>query len=407
MLDWRGAAALADCAAGLGGARSSSTVYRLFFRLVLCRLPAEWVHRVAFGLLRVLAATPAVGALVRWLCAPKDPILRVRAFGRELPSPVGLAAGFDKDAEGFNALADLGFGFVEVGTVTPLPQPGNPRPRLWRLPADGALLNRMGFNNHGAAHARARLSRKRRALIGVNVGKNRQTPAENAASDYVRAAETLGQVADYLVVNVSSPNTPGLRELQNVDVLRGLLTQVKQALSRASARPVPLLVKIDPDLSDAAVDAVADLVLELGLDGIVATNTTLDARALKSPKELVGDPPRGGISGQPLARRSLEVLERLHAKVKDRLLLISVGGVFSADDVWERLRAGATLVQVYTAFVYGGPFFMRRLNRELAARLRREGSHPQAVAGGPALPVAAETPTTALKNAEGPPASGR
>ena len=275
--------------------RFSPSVYRLLFRLLLVRLPAEWVHRVAFVLLRLFAALPGVRWLLRRWLGPSDPELRVTALGREFPGPVGLAAGFDKDARGYEALAALGFGFIEVGTVTPEPQPGNPRPRMWRLPADRALLNRLGFNNRGSAEAARRLGGPRSVLLGVNIGKNKSTPAEAAVADYVKGAERLGPLADYLVVNVSSPNTPGLRALQNVETLRVLLTEVRAALDRASpALRVPLLVKIDPDLPDAEIDAIAELALALRLDGIIATNTTVKPPPLQAPPELVGDPPRGG-----------------------------------------------------------------------------------------------------------------
>ncbi len=349
-------------------------MYRLLFRLLLVRLPAEWVHRVAFVLLRLFAALPGVRWLLRRWLGPSDPELRVTALGREFPGPVGLAAGFDKDARGYEALAALGFGFIEVGTVTPEPQPGNPRPRMWRLPADRALLNRLGFNNQGSAEAARRLGRPRSVLLGVNIGKNKSTPAEAAIADYVKGAERLGPLADYLVVNVSSPNTPGLRALQNVETLRVLLTEVRAALDRASpALRVPLLVKIDPDLPDAEIDAIAELALALRLDGIIATNTTVKPPPLQAPPELVGDPPRGGISGAPLAVRSLAVLRRLRARVGQRLTLISVGGIATADDVIERLRAGATLVQLYSAFVFEGPGLPARLHRQLLARVKNAG----------------------------------
>jgi dihydroorotate dehydrogenase len=349
-------------------------VYRLLFRLLLVRLPAEWVHRVAFVLLRLFAALPGVRWLLRRWLGPSDPELRVTALGREFPGPVGLAAGFDKDARGYEALAALGFGFIEVGTVTPEPQPGNTRPRMWRLPADRALLNRLGFNNRGSAEAARRLARPRSVLLGVNIGKNKNTPAEAAIADYVKGAERLGPLADYLVVNVSSPNTPGLRALQNVETLRVLLTEVRAALDRASpALRVPLLVKIDPDLPDAEIDGIAEMALALRLDGIIATNTTIKPPPLQAPPELVGDPPRGGISGAPLAVRSLAVLRRLRARVGQRLTLISVGGIATADDVIERLRAGATLVQLYSAFVFEGPGLPARLHRELLARVKNAG----------------------------------
>src|SRR6266705_417372 len=256
-------------------------MYRLLYRMVLRRVPAETAHRLAFALIRGVAWVPGAAWLLRRWLGPRDPVLRVRALGLEFPGPLGLAAGFDKDARGTRGLAALGFGFVEVGTVTARAQPGNPRPRMFRLTADRALVNRMGFNNAGAAAAAARLgrSRGRRSrggpVVGVNIGKSRAAPDEEAAADYAASARAVAAVADYVVVNVSSPNTPGLRDLQAADRLRPVLVAVRAALDAASpSRRVPLLVKIAPDLADADVDAVADLALEIGLDGIIATNTT-------------------------------------------------------------------------------------------------------------------------------------
>jgi dihydroorotate dehydrogenase len=349
-------------------------VYRLLFRLVLLRLSAEWVHHVAFALLRAVMALPPVRALCRHWLAPAGPTLAVNAFGRSFPGPIGLAAGFDKDARAYEALGALGFGFVEVGTITPVAQAGNPKPRLWRLPADRALLNRLGFNNQGIDAAAPRLARPRQVVLGVNIGKSRVTPAEDAIGDYVAAAERLGPHADYLVVNVSSPNTPGLRALQHVETLSKLMTAVRATLDRASpGRRVPLLVKIDPDLPDADIDAIADMALDLALDGIIATNTTVKPVGLVTPPDVVGDPPRGGVSGAPLKARSLAVLRRLRARVGHRITLISVGGVETVDDVWARLRAGASLVQVYSAFIYEGPLLPHRLHEGLRTRMRAAG----------------------------------
>ncbi len=360
-------------------------MYRLLYRMVLRRVPAEAAHLAAFGLIRVfgrVARVPGAAWLLgRWL-GPRDPVLRVRALGLEFPGPLGLAAGFDKDARGTRGLAALGFGFVEVGTVTARAQPGNPRPRMFRLTADRALVNRMGFNNAGAAAAAARLGRARGGpVVGVNIGKTRAVPDADAAADYAASARAVAAVADYVVVNVSSPNTPGLRDLQAADRLRPVLVAVRAALDAAvSGRPqgingrVPLLVKIAPDLADADVDAVADLALELGLDGIVATNTTVSRDGLASPAAEVAAAGAGGLSGPPLRARSLAVLRRLHARAGDRLVLIAAGGIETPDDAWERLRAGATLVQAYTAFVYGGPLWPRRMHAGLAARLRAAAS---------------------------------
>jgi dihydroorotate dehydrogenase len=312
-------------------------------------------------------------------------VLRVRALGLEFPGPLGLAAGFDKDARGTRGLAALGFGFVEVGTVTARAQPGNPRPRMFRLTADRALVNRMGFNNEGASAAAAvlRRSRARRGgkpapasgrrgpVVGVNIGKTKVVPDAEAAADYAASARAVAAVADYVVVNVSSPNTPGLRDLQAAERLRPVLTEVRSALDASSGgRRVPLLVKIAPDLADADVDAVADLALELGLDGIIATNTTISRDGLASPAAEVAAAGAGGLSGPPLRDRSLAVLRRLRERAGDRLVLVAAGGIETPDDAWERLRAGATLVQAYTGFVYGGPLWPRQMHAGLAERMR-------------------------------------
>ncbi|HTQ88416.1 MAG TPA: quinone-dependent dihydroorotate dehydrogenase [Streptosporangiaceae bacterium] len=353
-------------------------MYRLFYRMVLRRVPAEAAHLAAFGLIRALgwvAQVPGAAWLLRRWLGPRDPVLRVRALGLEFPGPVGLAAGFDKDARGTRGLAALGFGFVEVGTVTARAQPGNPRPRMFRLAADRALVNRMGFNNAGAAAAAAALRRSRARpggpVVGVNIGKTRAVPDQDAAADYAASARAVAAVADYVVVNVSSPNTPGLRDLQAADRLKPVLVAVRSALGASSGgRRVPLLVKIAPDLADADVDAVADLALELGLDGIIATNTTTSRTGLASPAAEVAAAGAGGLSGPPLRARSLAVLRRLRARAGDRLVLIAAGGIETPDDAWERLRAGATLVQAYTGFVYGGPLWPRRMHAGLARRIR-------------------------------------
>ena len=347
-------------------------MYRFLYRVVLRRVPAEEAHRAAFELIRVFGLVP--GVFRRWL-GPRDPVLRVRALGLEFPGPVGLAAGFDKDARAMHGLGALGFGFVEVGTVTARPQPGNDRPRMFRLTADRALVNRMGFNNAGAAAAAARLRRRRGGVIvGVNIGKTKVTPEEEAAADYAASARAVARVADYVVVNVSSPNTPGLRDLQAAGRLWPVLVAVREALDAAvPGRRVPLLVKIAPDLADTDIDAVADLALELGLDGIIATNTTISRAGLASPPSEVTAVGAGGLSGPPLRDRALAVLVRLRARTGDRLVLIAVGGIETPDDAWARLRAGATLVQAYTGFIYGGPLWPRRMHAGLARRVRADG----------------------------------
>ncbi|HEY6759863.1 MAG TPA: quinone-dependent dihydroorotate dehydrogenase [Baekduia sp.] len=351
-------------------------IWRAFFALVLRRLDAEGAHRLGTRALALALALRAVRALVRRACTPRDPAaLRVRALGLDFPSPLGLAAGFDKDAAHVDALAALGFGFVEVGTITALAQAGNPTPRLFRLPADRALVNRMGFNNGGAAAAAARLAgraRDRGVVVGVNIGKSKA--AEDAAADYRASAAALAPHADYLVVNVSSPNTPGLRDLQAVERLEPLIEAVRAGMDEVGAR-VPLLVKIAPDLADADVDAVADLALRVGLDGLVATNTTVGRDGLATPPDAVAALGAGGLSGAPLAARSLAVLGRLRGRLGADFTIISVGGVENAADARARLDAGATLVQAYTAFVYGGPLWPRKVVRGLAKSARAEGSN--------------------------------
>jgi dihydroorotate dehydrogenase len=343
------------------------TVYRALIRPLLYLLPAEAAHHLAFGCLRLMAAIPGVLSLMRRVFHSGDPALRVRALGLDFPNAIGLAAGFDKDAVGYEALGAIGFGFVEVGTLTGQPQSGNPKPRLFRLPKDRALVNRMGFNNRGSADAVARLKRPHRTIVGVNIGKTKLVPEAEAVSDYVASAKRVGPHADYVVVNVSSPNTPGLRDLQATEKLRPLLSAVQEALNEVSpVRRVPLLVKIAPDLVNEDVDAVADLALDLGLDGIIATNTTIGRGGLVSSAAAVERCGEGGLSGPPVRARSLEVLMRLRAKVGDRLVLISVGGVETAGQARERVQAGATLVQVYTSLIYEGPWLPSRLAKGFA-----------------------------------------
>jgi dihydroorotate dehydrogenase len=370
-------------------------IYRLLYTLLLSRIDAERVHRLTARGLVAAVRIPPLHRLLRALLAPRDPLLRVHALGLDLPSPLGLAAGFDKDAAGFDAYAALGFGFVEVGTITAQRQPGNAGRRIFRLARERALVNRMGFPNAGAAAVEARLrERDASAVVGVNVGKARL--AQDAAADYQASVRRLAPHADYLVLNVSSPNTPGLRDMQAVDRLAELIAAVRAALDDAERRP-PLLVKIAPDLSDEDVDAIAELALRERLDGLIATNTTIDRGTLRDP-DAPDVPAEGGISGAPLKPRSLAVLRRLHARTGGRLTLISVGGIETADDAWERIRAGATLVQAYTGFVYGGPLWPRRVNRGLARRVREAGL------SGIADAVGADAPRTAARrSASAPP----
>lgn len=334
---------------------------------MLRRLDPERAHGLAFVVIRMLGL-PAFRSITRAITRP-HPSLAVEALGRTFDSPFGVAAGFDKDGLGIAGLGALGFSHVEVGTVTAIAQPGNPRPRLFRLVPDRAVINRMGFNNHGADSVARRVARARRrssrAVIGINIGKSRVVEVADATNDYLVSTKTLAPLADYLVVNVSSPNTPGLRGLQELDALEPLLREVS-----AAAASVPVLVKIAPDLEDAAIEKIAVLAVRLGLAGLIATNTTLSREGLKTSSTVVEAAGAGGLSGAPLAERSLAVLRIVRATAPDTFCVISVGGVESGADVQARLDAGATLVQGYTAFLYRGPFWARSINRELL-KLRR------------------------------------
>src|SRR5690606_15505995 len=285
--------------------------------------------------------------------------------GLTFRNPVGLAAGFDKDAKAVDPLSALGFGFIEIGTVTPKPQPGNEKPRLFRLPADRALINRMGFNNEGAAAAAQRLAkRKSRIIVGGNIGRNKSTANEDALNDYVQCFDTLYPYVDYFVVNVSSPNTPGLRELQEREPLSRLLGEIKR-LSQAREVPRPVLLKIAPDLTNEQLDDVVTILRETGADGVIATNTTISRDGLKTPAAEVQRIGNGGLSGAPLRQRANEIVRYLRRQLGPDFLIIGCGGILSPDDALERLRAGANLIQVYTGFIYEGPGFARRINRRL------------------------------------------
>jgi dihydroorotate dehydrogenase len=339
-------------------------MYSTLFKF-LKKLDPEFAHHWGMRVVAFVGRWP-LRVLVRKRTAP-PPKLAVSAFGVTFGSPVGLAAGFDKNAEAILGMYALGFDHVEVGTVTRHAQEGNPRPRLFRLPEDKALINRMGFNNDGADVVAKRIRALRDKgttlpVIGVNIGKSRVTPIDEAVGDYVYSTKVLAPIADYLVVNVSSPNTPGLRGLQEEKELRPLLSAVKEA-----AVGTPVLVKIAPDLTDQAIRDVCSLVVDLGLAGIVATNTTVDRGGLTTPKERVAAMGEGGLSGEPLATQSEAVLRLIRQTLPRNIVVVSVGGVFTGSDVAARLDQGANLVQAYTGFVYRGPFFAAHLTRELSS----------------------------------------
>ncbi|WP_296645882.1 quinone-dependent dihydroorotate dehydrogenase [Rhodoluna sp.] len=337
-------------------------MYKIIFKLFFAPMDPEKVHHL------VMAAIRVGGALRLTKLLKLAPTGRgsVQAFGLHFDAPFGLAAGFDKNAVAVKALGELGFSHVEIGTVTAIAQSGNEKPRLFRLIEDRAIINRMGFNNDGAAVVAQRLTELRQKnqgklpVIGVNIGKSRVVEVEDAENDYRASARLLAPVADYLAVNVSSPNTPGLRSLQSVEALEPIL---KAVLAESLGKPV--LVKIAPDLADEDINAVAELALSLGLAGVIATNTTISRDGLTTPKSKVEAAGAGGLSGAPLKARSLEVLRLLRARLNGRVAIISVGGIETASEAQERLENGATLVQGYTGFIYDGPFWARKINRQL------------------------------------------
>lgn len=353
-------------------------MYSLIFRVLFVPMDAERAHHLSFSALKFLDSVPIVRQLMRLVLArgTRD---RVDVLGLPFPNRVGLAAGFDKNGEGVRALSAMGFGHVEIGTVTAHAQPGNERPRLFRLRSNFALLNRMGFNNQGAKQASFNIAKQRRLItalpeperpiVGVNIGKTKVVAAADAVADYAASARTLAPLADYLVINVSSPNTPGLRDLQSVTSLEPIVTAVRDIAAEVVPTPrstlghVPLLVKIAPDLADDDVVDICQMAIRLGIDGLITTNTTIDRAVLTGAEAEFAREQAGGVSGRPLAERSLEVLRLVRATVGDRLSIISVGGVSDAADVRARLASGADLVQIYSEMIYSGPFWPSRIIR--------------------------------------------
>lgn len=340
-------------------------LYKLLIRRLLFLFDPEKVHHFIMTFLRVCHRLPGFGGLLKMLYCLEDPRLERNVLGLTFKNPVGLAAGFDKDAEATDVFSDFGFGFIEIGTLTPEPQPGNPKPRLFRLKKDEALINRMGFNNKGVVKAADRLKkRKSDILVGGNIGKNKVTSNENAAGDYLKAFEVLFDHVDYFVLNVSSPNTPNLRALQEKEPLKDLLRRI-QAKNHSMNHPKPVLLKIAPDLTDRQLDDIIEIVETLKLDGVVATNTTIGRENLKTGKEEVERMGAGGLSGKPLRGRSTEVIRYLKQHAKRDFPIIGVGGIGDPADALEKLEAGATLIQIYTGFIYQGPGFIKKINRAI------------------------------------------
>lgn len=354
-------------------------MYKFLIRPFLFLFNAEKVHHFSFSAIRVLSKI-GFSRLFQTLYSLNDIRLEREVFGLKFKNPIGLAAGFDKDARIYNELSDFGFGFIEIGTVTPKPQDGNPKPRLFRLKPDQAIINRMGFNNKGALAAATQLKASHKVLIGGNIGKNKDTPNTEAVHDYLRCFDALYDCVDYFVVNVSSPNTPGLRELQDKKPLTELLVALKQAnTSFALQRKVsekPILLKIAPDLTDEQLLDIIAIVGDTAIDGVIATNTTLARKGLRSEDLLINE--KGGLSGKPLAGRSTEVIRFLSEKSNKAFPIIGVGGIHSPEDALEKLAAGADLIQLWTGFIYEGPGLVRKINEAI---LRQTGDTIKACPG--------------------------
>jgi len=340
-----------------------------FLRNFLFLFSPERIHNWVFYYFRFAQFVRIPLFFMRLNSQKKSDITGINLWGLDFPHRVGLAAGLDKNAEAVEALGDMGFAFVEVGTVTPLGQPGNPKPRLFRLRNDGALINRMGFNNHGVDNMINRLkSRKYNVIIGGNIGKNKNTPNENAWLDYKICFEKSYPYVDYFVVNVSSPNTPNLRELQDKEPLTQLLSELMK-LNKETSKEKPILLKIAPDLNHAQLDDIVDIVNSTGIHGIVATNTTLSRENLHYSKEYIEEIGAGGLSGKPLAKKSTEVIEYIHKKSLGKITIVAAGGIMTPEDALNKIKAGASLVQLYTGFIYEGPALIKRINKLLEKHL--------------------------------------
>ena len=342
-------------------------MYKSIIRPLLFLFDPEKVHQFTFRWLKFVNKIPFVPALLRVRYRLKDKCLEREIFGIKFPNPVGLAAGLDKNAELFSELSSLGFGFIEIGTVTPKPQPGNPPKRLFRLVEDEGIINRMGFNNEGVEAIVARLKKNKNVIIGGNIGKNKWTENDKAHEDYLYCFEYLAPYVDYFVVNVSSPNTPNLRSLQEKEPLQKLLTLLQEANGKLP-KSKPILLKIAPDLTDEQLMDIIDIVEQTHIAGVIATNTTITREGLTSEKKAE----TGGLSGRPLTQRSTEVIRFLAEKSQHRFPIIGVGGIHTPEDALEKLRAGASLVQIFTGFIYEGPSLIKRINKAIIKRVKSE-----------------------------------
>lgn len=343
-------------------------LYYLIVRPILIKFDPESIHKFTFRCFKLLQNSRLIRAIVAAQFRVKHVSLERKFFGLKFPNPVGLAAGLDKNAETFDFLASMGFGFIEIGTLTPKGQPGNPKPRLFRFVNDRALINRMGFNNEGVEKAIERLRKKRtNVLIGGNIGKNKNTPNEDATNDYLLCFEALYPYVDYFVVNVSSPNTPNLRELQGKEPLKKLLNEIMR-LNHSKIKTKPVLLKIAPDLNNSQLDDIIEIVQETLIDGIVATNTTISREKLSYPESKINEVGAGGLSGQPLREKSTQVIRYIHEKSGGKIPIVGVGGIMNKEDALEKFDAGASLVQLYTGFIYEGPALVKSINKELIKR---------------------------------------
>jgi dihydroorotate dehydrogenase len=344
-------------------------MYKTIIKPILFLFQPETIHHIVFKIIKFFSAVPGVSQILRSIYVVEDKRLERKLFGLTFPNPVGLAAGFDKDAKLFDELGNFGFGFIEIGTLTPKAQPGNEKPRMFRLPEDEALINRMGFNNGGVNEAVNRLKkRKTKIIIGGNIGKNKITENEDAVYDYTKCFEALFDCVDYFAVNVSSPNTPNLRALQDKTPLTQLLKHLKEINSQKK-NPKPILLKIAPDLTDSQLDDIIDIVKETKIDGLIATNTTISREGLNTSDSKLKAIGAGGLSGKPLVKRSTEVVRYLSEKSGKAFPIIAVGGIYTAEDAIEKLKAGASLVQVYTGFIYEGPGIIKQINKGILATL--------------------------------------